>query len=163
MQIRKISDKVYDEFPELQHMSKVDFYQVWKSYEQELTTHLFNPTLPYVQFLNVGTCYVKFEDFKKNMLGIKKTLEFIDDTKIENVDYNKLKDKTERFRNLIIKKQEFYKKFLIYLDGWETDDIPFYQKMIDKLQVYIDDVDKIIEEYDKRLITRNLEEQSSNS
>jgi hypothetical protein len=45
------------------------------------------------------------------------------------------------------------------LDGWETDDIPFYQKMIDKLQVYIDDVNKIIEEYDKRLITRNLEEQ----
>ena len=29
--------------------------------------------------------------------------------------------------------------------------------------IYIDDVDKIIEEYDKRLITRNLEEQSSNS
>ena len=151
MQIRKISDKVHDEFPELQHMYKVDFYQV------------FNPTLPYVQFLNVGTCYVKFEDFKKNMLGIKKTLEFIDDTKIENVDYNKLKNKTERFRNLIIKKQEFYKKFLIYLDGWETDDIPFYQKMIDKLQVYIDDVDKIIEEYDKRLITRSLEKQISNS
>jgi hypothetical protein len=44
------------------------------------------------------------------------------------------------------------------LDGWETDDIPFYKKMIDKLQVYIDDVNKIIEEYDKRLITRNLEE-----
>ena len=163
MQIRKISDKVYDEFPELQHISPTDFFQVWKSYEQELTTHLFNPTLPYVQFLNVGTCYVKFEDFKKNMLGIKKTLEFIDDTKIENVDYNKLKDKTERFKNLIIKKQEFYKKFLIYLDGWETDDIPFYQKMIDKLQVYIDDVDKIIKEYDKRLITRSLEKQISNS
>ena len=153
MQVRKISDKVYGDFPELQHISKTDFYQVWKSYEQELTAYLLNPTLPYVQFLNVGTCYVKFEDFKKNMSGIKKTLEFIDDTKIENVDYNKLKDKTERFRNLIIKKQEFYKKFLIYLDGWETDDIPFYQKMIDKLQVYIDDVDKIIEEYDKRLIT----------
>lgn len=97
------------------------------------------------------------------MAGIKKTLEFIDDTKIENVDYQKLRDKTERFKKLILQKQEFYKKFLIYLDGWETNDIPFYQKMIDKLQVYIDDVDKIIEEYDKRLITRNLEEQSSNS
>lgn len=163
MQIRKISDKVYDEFTELQHISKTDFYQVWRSYEQELTAHLLNPILPYIQFLDVGTCYVKFEDFKKNMAGIKKTLEFIDDTKIENVDYQKLRDKTERFKKLILQKQEFYKKFLIYLDGWETDDIPFYQKMIDKLQVYIDDVDKIIEEYDKRLITRNLEEQSSNS
>lgn len=163
MQIRKISDKVHKEFSDLQHISSTDFFQVWKSYEQELTNNLYNPTLPYVQFLNLGTCYVKFEDFKKNMLGIKKTLEFIDDTKIENVDYNKLKNKTERFRNLIIKKQEFYKKFLIYLDGWETDDIPFYQKMIDKLQVYIDDVDKIIKEYDKRLITRSLEKQISNS
>ena len=34
------------------------------------------------------------------MAGIKKkTLEFIDDTKIENVDYQKLRDKTERFKN----------------------------------------------------------------
>ena len=158
MQIRKISDKVYNEFPELHHISKTDFYQVWKSYEQELTTHLLDPTLPYVQFLDIGTCYVKFEDFKSNMAGIKKTLNFIDSTKIENVDYEKLKEKTIRFENLIGKKQEFYKKFLIYLDGWETDDIPFYEKMIDKLQVYIDDVNKIIEEYDKRIITRNLEE-----
>lgn len=163
MQIRKISDKVYNEFPDLQHISKTDFYQVWKSYEQELTSYLLDPTLPYVQFLNVGTCYVKFEDFKKNMAGLDKTLNFIDSTKVENVDYNKLKEKTERFKKLILQKQEFYKKFLIYLDGWETNDIPFYQKMIDKLQVYIDDINKIIEEYDKRLIARNLEEQGSNS
>ena len=163
MQIRKISDKVYKEFSELQHMSSTDFFQVWKSYEQALTTHLHDPTLPYIQFLNLGICYVKFEDFKRNMSGINKTLYFIDATQIENVNYYKLKDRAERFKNLIIKKQDFYKKFLIYLDGWETDDIPFYQKMIDKLQVYIDDVNKIIEEYDKRLITRSLEKQISNS
>lgn len=163
MQIRKISDKVYNEFPELHHISKTDFYQVWKSYEQELTAHLLNPTLPYIQFLDVGTSYVKFEDFKSNMAGIKKTLDFIDATKIENVDYEKLKEKTVRFKNLIIKKQEFYKKFLIYLDGWETDDIPFYKRTIDKVQIYIDEINKTIEEYDKRIIARDLEEQITNS
>ncbi|MBX7077365.1 MAG: hypothetical protein K1X33_08660 [Methanobacteriaceae archaeon] len=157
MQIRKISDKVHKEFPDLQHISPTDFYQVWKSYESELTDYLLNPTLPYVQFLNVGIGYVKFEDFRKNMTAIKKTLKFLDTAKIKNVDYNKLKNKTVRFKNLIEKKQEFYKKFLIYLDGWDTDDIPFYNRMIEKLQVYIDDVNKIIEEYDKRLITRDLE------
>lgn len=163
MQIRKISDKVHKEFSDLQHISPTDFFQVWKSYEQELTNNLYNPTLPYVQFLDLGTCFIKFKSFKKNVLGIKKTLSLIDNVKLENIDYNRIKDRAERLRGLILKKQEFYKKFLIYLDGWETDDIPFYKRTINKVQIYIDEINKTIEEYDKRIITRDLEEQITNS
>jgi hypothetical protein len=49
------------------------------------------------------------------------------------------------------------------LDGWETDDIPFYKRTIDKVQIYIDEINKTIEEYDKRIIARDLEEQITNS
>lgn len=163
MQIRKISNKVHKDFADLKHISSTDFFQIWKSYEQELVKHLYNPTLPYVQFLDLGTCFFKVSRFRKVLSEIKHTLLFIENINMENVDYNKLKDKALRLKNLIEKKQEFYKKFLIYLDGWETDDILFYNKMIEKLQVYIEDVNKIIEEYDKRLITRDLEKQSTNS
>lgn len=55
MQIRTISNKIHGEFPELNHLSSTDFFQIWKSYEDELAFYLLNPSLPYLQFLSIGT------------------------------------------------------------------------------------------------------------
>lgn len=163
MQIRTISNKIHGEFPELNHLSSTDFFQIWKSYEDELAFYLLNPSLPYLQFLSIGTFFIKSNHFERKIRQLQSSIPFIEKNKLENVNYIKLIERSNKVWNLINSKQEFYKKFLIYLDGWDTNDIPFYVNMINKLENYKKTIKELILEYDKRLITRNLEEQGSNS
>ena len=163
MQIRKISDEVQKKFPELQGMSSTDFYQVWKSYSDEITDNLINPKLPYLQFLKVGTFFIKNSAFKSKIEFLKRSIHFIDTYLNVEVNYRSLKEKLNKVKEIYLIKQQFYSKFLIYLDEWDTDDIPFYKKRIETFENYLEKIDETISEYDKRIITRDLEEQITDS
>lgn len=163
MQVRKISNEVFKQFPELQEFSPTDFFQVWKSYEQELSNHLLNPTLPYLQFLTIGTFFIKTGIFGKKVSKLEKSIEYIDRWNIENADYLKLKGYLLSYRNVLEKKKEFFDKFLIYLDGWDTKDIKYYKWKQLEFQEYLDRIDLINKQYDERITASDLEKQSSNS
>ncbi len=47
--------------------------------------------------------------------------------------------------------------FLIYLKDWETNDLPFFERIVTEFDEYLKEIDNIIIEYDKRITTRNLE------
>lgn len=158
MQIRTISNKVKSQFPDLNNMSENHFFQVWKSYEEELTSNLIDPTLPYLQFLSIGTLFITNNGFKKRLYFIKKALPHIEKWDLtDTVDFEKLKVKLYKFRNVINKKKEFYNMFLIYLKDWETNDLPFFERKVTEFDEYLKEIDNIIIEYDKRITTRNLE------
>ncbi len=155
MKIREISDQVYKEFPELSYMSRTDFFQVWKSYETNIETHLYNPHYPYLQFLDIGTFSIRFYDYNKKIKNLKKTISFLDRTKIKNVDYIKLKNKALVFKNVLIEKQNFFKALDFYLGDVEIKNSS--KIFINKIDVYLQEINNLIHEYDRRITTRNLE------
>lgn len=167
MRIRKISDEVFKEYSHLEGISSTDFYQVWKSYEQEIEGELLKPTLPYLQFLSIGTFYVSKKAFYKQINNFKQAFFFVDHLNIINTDYEKLKNKVKEYKRITNSKKEFFSKFLIYLDGIDNQrvrsSLNFYNQKIKEFEELLTEADKIIEEYDKRIITRDLEKQDANS
>jgi hypothetical protein len=162
VQIRKIVSEVKKDFKHLDHISEVDFFRVWKSFEENIDKHILNPEHLYVKFLNVGTLYLPSKFFTKVLINFKRVL-VLESIK-DNIDFNNIKEKALNFKKLIDKKIKNYNDVLNYLDGLENKtNVDKLHSMINTLTNIKEELNLLIKEYDKRIITRDLEEQISNS
>lgn len=164
MRIRQISDKVQQQFPEI---SPVDFFQVWKSFEVEINKNLFEPELPYLQFLNLGTLFVTNASFNKKINHLKKAITFIEKWEIKDVNWEGMIVKVQEYQKLVELKKDFYSKFLIYLEGLDTIKAihgrKYYTRKVKEYEDLSIQATELIKEYDKRIIARDLEKQITDS
>lgn len=162
MQIRKIVKETKKEFPDLIHMSENDFFRVWKSYEDEITERCINPDNIYLQFLNIGTLGLSRSFFSSTINKFRKSLVF--NKKIGNdlkIKYDIAKEKAIKYGYLIDEKINYYKDLIYYLDGYNSEksikSIKYFKDKMLLLENTKKEIITIIQEYDKRIIARDLE------
>lgn len=157
MQIRKITHKVLNDFPELkeQGYNEHDMYLVWKSYQNDIEENLLYPDNPYVKFLDLGLFYLTHEKLMYRKTSV-----------VDNKLMIPSKAKIESLINICYRFIEFYNTLIIYLEGYSEKaekDIVEYKKMISRIEKFIEELKQYNHEYNKESTPRDLEEQSSDS
>lgn len=168
MQALQIAKDTLDDFPELieKGYTKSDIGRIWASYEKEMNNFLFNPSKPYFKFL--GLLYFGFDYFEiKNR--VDNLLKFSDHTFLpdERIDYQILIQKVTQLQFLIEQKINHFEDVLKYLEGYDERNAPTSKKNINtrigKWKDLYQKCNEIKDNYDKRIITRNLEKQNADS
>lgn len=157
MQIRKITHKTLDDFPELKEQGYTthDMYLVWKSYQNDIDENLLYPNNPYVKFFNLGLFYLTHEKLMYRKTSI-----------IDNTSMPASIIKIDSLINICNRFIEFYNTLIIYLEGYSEKaekDINEYNKLIKRIELSIEELKKYKYEHHERLTPRDLEKQITDS
>jgi len=167
VQVRKIAKDTIKDFPELikSGYTQNDISRVWDSYEDEMNSFLLNPSKPYYKFF--GSFY-----FTMHVNKIKKVLKnqrnyISKESMLIEPNYEKQIERLNKIKNILLQKKSQYHETIYYLKDWNTEkskrSTSNLEMRIKKTEDLITECNSLIEHYDKRIITRDLEKQSSNS